>query len=373
MGRKLESKAGSSRDKGRVVERIVAAMHENPDVVITQNVFMPALGSRRRKREVDVLVTGSVAGYPIRIAIECKNERGKVGAPAIDAFVGKLKDVGIPPQCGIYVSANGYTSGAVERAAAEGIRTLVLTGLTDERFASEIAAAVQSIIFLMLDVTSMRAQNDIEASTEPWQMLVFYDQTGRPVSSLPDLVWEQWIDGALPEALGEHELELDIPEDWFTVVDGEPHPVGAISATVRVVGVVITIPGRFEQHTLVDASDGSVTRLRAHAEFERDSGSYVVHTLTSEQELEAATAGSQALSVRTSRMRLPRIRLSSMYWPVSERVAEEVGGKIEAFLAGKVPDPRPLSFEDVEGTDLATVWEPIWSGHPSMRGVQGDG
>jgi hypothetical protein len=77
-----------------------------------------------------VLVTGNMAGYPIRVAIECKNEQLPIGVPKLDAFVGKFKDIGIPVQQGIYVSVSGYTSGMIERATAAGIRPLVLTGLT---------------------------------------------------------------------------------------------------------------------------------------------------------------------------------------------------------------------------------------------------
>jgi hypothetical protein len=87
--------------KGKLVEEIVEKMHDSPNVRVERRVFLDPVGGGSRKREIDVLLTSSVAGYPVRVAIECKNEAKKVGAPMIDAFVGKLQHVGIPPQFGI--------------------------------------------------------------------------------------------------------------------------------------------------------------------------------------------------------------------------------------------------------------------------------
>ncbi len=118
-----------SATKGKLVEEIVQKMHDSPNVKVERRVFLDSVGGSG-KREIDILLTSSVAGYPVRLAIECKNEKTPIGSPKIDAFVGKLQDVGIPSQLGIYVSASGYTGGAIERARKAGIKTLVLTGLT---------------------------------------------------------------------------------------------------------------------------------------------------------------------------------------------------------------------------------------------------
>jgi len=68
------------------------------------------MGAKGKKREIDVLLTRDVAGYLVRLAIECKNEGKPIGAKEIDAFIGKLQYVGIPVQHGIFVSASGYTA-----------------------------------------------------------------------------------------------------------------------------------------------------------------------------------------------------------------------------------------------------------------------
>lgn len=245
--------------KGRVVERIVAAMHELSGVNVERNVFLPGAG--QRKREIDVLVSGSLAGYPVRIAIECKNERRPIGAPAVDSFVGKLIDVGIPSQHGIYVSTSGYTSGAVARAAKAGLRTLVLTGLDDSRVTSSVVEAFQSVIYLLLDVVQMSVENNVSTARHPQDLLVFYDSDGRLVGFLPDLIWRQWSRGELPASIGEHKIEVALPDGWHSVVDKKAEPVLRAWADVRVLGLVVTVRGQSEQHLLVNAADNTVEKL----------------------------------------------------------------------------------------------------------------
>src|SRR5215207_9464070 len=143
-----------SMSKGRLVEEIVEKMHANPNVRVQRRVFLEPVGGGR-KREIDVLLTSSVAGYPVRVAIECKNEANKIGSPKIDAFVGKLQHVGIPTQMGIYVATSDYTGSAIERAREAGIKTLVLTGLTKDRLSAAVERAFQSMVYLFADLAQL--------------------------------------------------------------------------------------------------------------------------------------------------------------------------------------------------------------------------
>ncbi len=97
----------TTKDKGDIVEQVVAWLHEAPGVTVQRNARLPMLGGRRRRWDIDVLLTSNISGHEVRLAIECKNEEGPIGAPKIDAFRGKLEAVGIPPSLGIYVSASG--------------------------------------------------------------------------------------------------------------------------------------------------------------------------------------------------------------------------------------------------------------------------
>jgi hypothetical protein len=91
--------------KGRLVESVVALLHNIPGITVKRNVKLPPLhGDQSRTREIDVLLSSDVAGYPVRIAFSCKNERKKIRVGTIGEFIDQLNEVGIPPQQGIIVS-----------------------------------------------------------------------------------------------------------------------------------------------------------------------------------------------------------------------------------------------------------------------------
>src|SRR4051812_25494191 len=100
----------TAKRKGDILEDLVAMMHEVPGVVVEKRKKLPVLLSKTgRRREIDVLITSNVVGYPVRFGIGCKNEAKLLDTAAVDSFVRILKEVGIPVQHGILVSAKGYT------------------------------------------------------------------------------------------------------------------------------------------------------------------------------------------------------------------------------------------------------------------------
>ena len=56
-----------------------------------------------------------------------------------------------------------------------------------------------------------------------------------------------------------------------------------------------------------------------------------------------------------------------MFWPPSERVAQEAVALMQDFADGKIPDPRPFSFAQLEGLDMVEAWAPIWGDYLSAR------
>jgi len=352
-----------STAKGKLVEEIVEKMHGTPNVSVQRRVFLDPVGGGSRKREIDVLLTSSVAGYPVRVAIECKNEAKKTGSPQIDAFVGKLQYVGIPTQLGIYVSTGGYTGGAIERAREAGIKTLVLTGLTRDRLSAAVTRAFQSMVYLFAGIVQLRVQNEVSSVEEFAELCLFYDADGVPRTSFPDIVWQAWVEGSVSSDLGEHELRFEVPEGWHNVVDGEPVPVGALSAVIRVVGLVVTFSGEARQHTLFDAANKKAERWRTDLAFDGSlEPSYPMKGFEDEGDLREYLEQQEAVRV-VGRLRMPRIRLQAMYWPPSERTTKKIGEIMKAYEAGEIPDPRPLRFDEIEGTDLNAMFEPIWRGH----------
>jgi hypothetical protein len=357
-----------SMTKGRLVEEIVGMMHANPNVKVERRVFLDPLGGGS-SREIDVLLTSHVEGQPVKVAIECKNQRKPVSLEQIDAFVGKLQDVSIPSHLGIYVSVNGYTGGAVERARKAGIRTLVLTGLTKDRLLAAVTRAFQSTVYLFAEVVRFELQNELSSVEEFAELSVFYDAEGVPQTTFPDMIWQAWVDGSAPSELGEHELSFEAPEGWQSIADGKTSPLGPLSATIRVSGFAVTFSGEARRHTLFDAANKQLERSRINATFDgRPAPGYPVRGFETEEELREYLEDPEAPRLIVGRLRMPRIRLSATWWPPSERAMKKVVGLMQAYEAGEIPDPRPLKFDEIEGMDLGAMFEPIWSGHPAAGG-----
>jgi hypothetical protein len=170
--RKQNAPKGSTREKGDVLEEIIAEMHNLPGVKIERNIFLPTIDKSGGTREIDVLITSQVAGFPVRIAIECKNEVKPTGVAKIGEFVDKLNDVGLPVQLGIFVSTSRYESGAIRRAKTAGIRTLLLKNVTGNLF-DEVNRAFQSLIYLLATIATVNISVS-EESPKPSNLSMFF-------------------------------------------------------------------------------------------------------------------------------------------------------------------------------------------------------
>lgn len=67
-GNRRSSEGSTNKQKGKLVEKVAAMLHEGPDVKVERNVFLsPPNGDPKRRRKIDVFITSYVAGYPVRI------------------------------------------------------------------------------------------------------------------------------------------------------------------------------------------------------------------------------------------------------------------------------------------------------------------
>lgn len=344
----------------------MSLLHDETDASVEHKVRLPVLGSQKRTREIDVLISGHVAEYPLRVAIECKNYASPIGVEKIDEFKGKLEDVGIPPQCGIFVSVSGYTRDALDRAAQIGIRPLILTGLTADRLAREVARAFQSITYLLCEVARIQVTSEVDES-EADALLLLEDELGNPCGHLADLIWAQWRDGLVPRELGEYEIALDLPQGWHWTISGTMMP-NVARATVRVIGLVITIVGEAQRFALSNALTRSVERLNVRVSFETGQQTFPVTVVHTEAELEELKASQAAASFTAVRLPLARIRFGKLYWPPSDRVMAILVQRTHELIrqGNDLSDlARLISFEEIEGTDLSAAFEPITPGHPA--------
>lgn len=365
-------KSSENARKGTLVEAIVALLHDLPGVKVERNVELPPKhGDQTRRREIDVLLTSHVAGYPVRIAFSCKNERKKIEPGAIGEFIDELDDVGIPPQQGIFVCVNGYTSGALDRAKEKGIRTLVLKGLSKDRLTSEIAEAFQFTVYLLAEVAKMSVTNEMGTAEYKGQYFLFFDDKQRPCGSVLDLVLSWWQHSAPTITLGEHNLDLDFPQGWHQFLDGKPVRVLAISATVKVRGLIIVLAGKLKQHALIDPLAQTIERSLTQVEFDLPRGpkaALPLKAVNTEEELKAFTHRPGRVRV-TSRIKLPRILCGPIYYPVSERVARLMRERFKKFKTDEISNPSAFTLEEMEGTDLSTAWEPPW--YKTAKGGEG--
>lgn len=367
--KRIGKKPSETARKGKLVEAIVAMLHDMPGVKVERNVELPPVhADRPRTRELDVLLTAMVADYPVRIAFSCKNESKKIEPGKIDEFIGELDDVDIPPQHGIFVCVNGYTSGALDRAKQKGIRTLVLRGLKKNRLASEVAKAFQFNVFLIPEVVGMVVTNTAETSEYEGQFMIFVDDKGQVCGTLADLIVNWWKLGGAPSLLGEYHPEFEVPKGWYQIIKGKPEAVLGASATVRVKGAIITLSGKAKSHALVDPLAQKVTRSQVRVDFDVARKRKVVLPVTivnTEEELKAFTSRQSEVTI-TSRIRLPRIQLGATYYPWSERVFRLMIERYQKYQAGEIPDFRAFTLEETEGTDLSAALERPW--YESVKG-----
>lgn len=340
------------KQKGDLLEDVVALLHQQEGVKVDKRIKIPAGGtSSKRKREIDVLLTSYVAGYPVKIAIECKNEKEKIGSPKIDAFVGKLKDVGIPAQLGIYVSPTGYTKGALERAKADGIRPLIIQGLTSDRLSMEIHKARQSMVYLALTWEEMfRFRDETDLSYDsckklPGQIVIEFNlaRYGHGMPGILNAIWEKWTTGEISSTLGKYSIAIILPKGYqFDNVHAE-----LVIVKCRVFGILFERNGVTKDIVLKNAETGKLEKRNINAEFSEDNNMSMLDWLESEEALSHHIA-SGGIHVY-GRIKIPRIITSRCYWPPCKRAIQRIRELYDS--------EEEITFEKVEGNNLHRAWE----------------
>lgn len=370
--KKHKSSRASKNDssvKGKLVEMIVAIMHDKPNIRVERNVRVPALRDPNRKREIDVLLTGSFSGYPVRLAIECKNYSSIIDVPKIDSYVGKLQDIGIATECGIYVSANGFSEGAVERAKEVGITLLILTGLTPDRLASKVFGAIQSVVYLLLEVADISILNYVDACSNSALLMNVFDNQKRFRATIPDLIWREWIEDRLPNKIGEYKIDVPLPRGSYHLINGMLEPIEAVTARIEIVGLSISLPGRASQHVLINAGDKTLNKFKLQASFDTPQDPLPITRVYSEEALrEHIEQQTEKVKLAVGRYQLPRIYYNSLYWLLSERATKELE-VLELRCQQEQREVQNEELQQIEGSNLKTVWEPIWEKNPILREI----
>ncbi len=366
--KRYQAKPSTSRGKGDILEAAVASLHEAPGLSVQRDVFLPSLDGSERTREIDVLISTQVAGYPVRVAVECKNEKQPVGPTRIDEFIGKLDDVGIPRQHGVFVTPTRFTAGGLKRAKAAFIETLLFKDLT-EALPAAVATAFQSVVYLLLSISNIVVRNDRPGPAMAGEILFFRDSAGNVAGSVADLVWQMWTRGETPSTLGTHNLSIPLLSDWHQIVHGQEATVQGIQVDVVVSAHVVTFSGTVKAAALIKPESHEASKISLHATYPKPQGTFPVVSFDQEPELENWLSSRGGIGVTISRIRLPRIRWMALYWPPSDKAMATL---FQLFLKsledGRLFDVASVRLEDIEGSDLGTIWEPITRTHPLLKG-----
>jgi len=156
-------------------------------------------------------------------------------------------------------------------------------------------------------------------------------------------------------------LEITVPSEWHQIINGKVEPVYSVKAIIRVIGLVITLSGQVRKYTLFNTSNMKFERSQLNVLFDIPKVIQPITTIYTEPQLKEFLDRPEAVKVTIGRIRLSRILNGSLYWPPSERALRKIMKLMQAFQAGEIPDPRPFKFTDIEGTDIETIWEPVWN------------
>lgn len=87
-----------------------------PEFEILANQKIVGINSKR-SRQIDILITGQLAGFTVQIVIDCKHFSRKVDVKTVESFIGMLADV--QASKGVLITNVGYTESAIRRAKAD--------------------------------------------------------------------------------------------------------------------------------------------------------------------------------------------------------------------------------------------------------------
>lgn len=316
-------------------------------------------------REIDVLISGQLVGYQVQLAVECKNYGRPIGKGDIDAFVGKLNDLGFPTHYGIYVCVSRYTSGALKRAKNAGIRILKLEGLTKDRLTEAIYDALQSVVYLLPIMTSLSFFNDAPEMT-PQEMAEFFNESGERLIIF-DLLWRHWSDGKYPKEIGVHSFEVNVPKGYTQHCKGKRLDLVRVELTIQVVAVVVQIPGKVKDIQLTNCDVKSVEKRTIHVSFEsEDDSSFATGIFESEEDLNAfLDSRSERYRLVLGRLLLPRILTPGrVLWPPSQKYMDNINHLRDEH--GSTIEAQKIDMLSLHGNNFfEALFDDVWEGHPS--------
>lgn len=342
--------------KWRIIEDITAHAHRSPGVLVRKNVRLSPLRmspKRKRYREIDVLLSSQVAGHLVHFAIECKDHSRPISSPEIDSFIGKLQDVGIPPQMSVFVSTSGYYESAVERATEVGMKTLIITETDLHLVPIRISTALQTVVFMICFYRGFSFETQEPAQRdESIQHLTFFDRSGHMHATAADLIWWGWMQGHPPLQCGMYEYNLSVPSEWMFHADGSPNTACNFKVKLEVRAFVMQLQGSIGTHQFQDARTGIIDRNFIKVEFDQQIPSNI-SLFKTETELLTALKTPADIKLNVGRIRLPKIVMDNqLTWPISDAAWNY-------FKSLKKTNLTPAELQRIAEINWESFWNPL--------------
>jgi len=169
--------------RGRQYQRVTAAVLQvfDPRAAVTESKWVIGPDGRR---ELDVLVTGTVDGRPTKVIVECKDfnpkTTGPVGIGYVDALESKRRDLGT--QFALICSNAGFTADALRKANRVGIGlvSVMCKGDNRVRFAVIEEVYTRKIQIKNLSFTLESAAGSVDSSGGAFEDVLY---NGSPVAN----------------------------------------------------------------------------------------------------------------------------------------------------------------------------------------------
>lgn len=133
-------------------QQVVAVIHDHmADGATVEESAMVTPIRGGPPREVDVLVTSTVAGHEIRVAVEACRRTRRADTPWVESMIGKHQD--LPTHRLVLYSDSGFSAPALSKAAEHDIAAISAEPLSNDELEKRVIGGLRSIWPKVLTLT----------------------------------------------------------------------------------------------------------------------------------------------------------------------------------------------------------------------------
>jgi hypothetical protein len=197
---------------------------------VQESAFLPNRLTGQR-REVDVVIRGTVGGYPLTVSVEARSAMRRADAPWVESMIGKHQE--LPTDKLILVSRAGFTDQARELATRSGVIPVSPKDISADDFVGRIVNNLGSLWPKLISLTPSRYRVSVRTNTGGTTVFpsdgdhLIFTAEGHVVASIQEAVIHQInskiVD--LMEQIGMRDMTEDMDRK-FSLTIGGPTMVG---------------------------------------------------------------------------------------------------------------------------------------------------